>query len=175
MVAVIFIYVCWSDTLFQIKKTFGLPFYIYEGYKTIHVSGIITSRLMFRPNQSVSRIRPALMNSLEPNTVTSIMVKGKARRGAHCSRWGLVLHVTCPQLAEACNVRTEHMQQTWQSLEMPWRTFCCLQHTPSSMTRLAVAHQWCGVHFIGIRYWDEILRPLVRPYSGVVGTEFLLI
>ncbi|KAI3370992.1 hypothetical protein L3Q82_023645, partial [Scortum barcoo] len=74
-----------------------------------------------------------------------------------------------------------------------WRrrggTFCCLQHS-SSMTGLAVGSVmvWDGISLGGrtalhvlargsltaIRYRDEILRPLVRPYAGAVGPGFLL-
>ncbi|KAK6313289.1 hypothetical protein J4Q44_G00166360 [Coregonus suidteri] len=52
------------------------------------------------------------------------------------------------------------------------------------MTGLAVGQSWCGVAFLwgaaqpsiltAIRYRDEILRPLVRPYAGAVGPGFLL-
>ncbi|CDQ59271.1 unnamed protein product [Oncorhynchus mykiss] len=54
------------------------------------------------------------------------------------------------------------------------------------MTGLGVGQSWCRVAFLwgtaqpsvgsltAIRYRDEILRPLVRPYAGVVGPGFLL-
>ena len=65
-----------------------------------------------------------------------------------------------------------------------------LPATSSSMTGLAVGQSWCGVAFLwggrtalnvfargsltAVRYRDEILRPLVRPYAGAVGPGFLL-
>ena len=61
-----------------------------------------------------------------------------------------------------------------------------LPATSSSMTGLAVGQSWCGVAFLwwphsppcarltAIRYRDEILRPLVRPYAGAFGPGFLL-
>ena len=63
-----------------------------------------------------------------------------------------------------------------------------LPATSSSMTGLVVGQSWCGVAFLwgaaqpsmcspevaAIRYRDEILRPLVRPYAGAVGPGFLL-
>ena len=65
-----------------------------------------------------------------------------------------------------------------------------LPATSSSMTGLAVGQSWCGVAYLwggrtalhvlargsltAIRYQEEILRPLGRPYAGAVGPRFLL-
>lgn len=70
------------------------------------------------------------------------------------------------------------------------RTFWCLYHPPAWPVWQWVSNG-VGWHFFGgahtvlhvltrssltaIRYQDEILRPLVRPYSGEVGPGFLLI
>ena len=63
-----------------------------------------------------------------------------------------------------------------------------LPATSSSMSGLAVGQSWGGISLGGrtalqvlargsqtaIRYRDEILRPLVRPYAGAVGPGSLL-
>ncbi|KAI4901827.1 hypothetical protein NFI96_033816, partial [Prochilodus magdalenae] len=63
------------------------------------------------------------------------------------------------------------------SLETPWRAICCLQH-PSAWgsfgsgsvmvwggISLEALHVLARGSLTAIRYQDEILRPLVRPYA----------
>ncbi len=65
-------------------------------------------------------------------------------------------------------VHPEHMWQTWKGLEKPWRTLCCMEGR-TDLFRLDN-----GTMTV-IRYQDEILGPIVRPYTGAVGPGLLLV
>ncbi len=78
-------------------------------------------------------------------------------------------------------VHPEHM---WQGLEKPWRILCCLTSFGGGSVMV-----WGGTSMEGrtdlyrldngtltdIGNRDEILGPIVRPYSGAVGPGFLLV
>lgn len=71
-------------------------------------------------------------------------------------------------------LHNENMWQTWESLKMYWRMFCCLQHSPVSWKGHIDLHVPTRRTLTAITYQDKILTPVFRPYPAARGAGFLM-